>query len=41
MIPFITYLIAHEAHHRGNMLLTLKLSGEKIEDKVKFGLWEW
>ncbi len=41
LIPFISYLIAHEAHHRGNMLLTLKLSGEKVEDKVKFGLWEW
>jgi len=41
LIPFIAYLMAHEAHHRGNMLLTLKLSGEKVEDKVKFGLWEW
>lgn len=41
LISFISYLIAHEAHHRGNMLLTLKLSGEKVEDKVKFGLWEW
>lgn len=41
LISFISYLIAHEAHHRGNVLLTLKLSGEKVEDKVKFGLWEW
>jgi uncharacterized damage-inducible protein DinB len=41
IIPLLGYFIAHEAHHRGNMLLTLKQSGEKIPDKVKWGLWEW
>ena len=41
VIPFVGYLISHESHHRGNMILTLKLAGEKIPDAVKWGLWEW
>ena len=35
------YFIAHESHHRGSILLTLKQCGEKIPDAVKWGLWEW
>lgn len=41
LIPFISYLMAHEAHHRGNMLLTIKQNGFKIPDALKWGLWEW
>lgn len=41
LIPLLGYFISHESHHRGNMLLTLKQSGEKIPDTVKWGLWEW
>lgn len=41
LIPFISYLIAHESHHRGNILLTLKLDGFKLPDALKWGLWEW
>jgi uncharacterized damage-inducible protein DinB len=41
LIPFISYLIAHESHHRGNILLTLKQSGVKIPDELKWGMWDW
>jgi uncharacterized damage-inducible protein DinB len=41
VIPLLGYFISHESHHRGNILLTLKQSGEKIPDAVKWGLWEW
>ncbi len=41
VITMLGYFISHESHHRGNILLTLKQSGEKIPDTVKWGLWEW
>ncbi len=41
IIPLLGYFISHESHHRGNMLLTLKCSGVRIPDTVKWGLWEW
>ena len=40
LIPFVGYLIAHEGHHRGHAMLTLKQSGIKIPDNLKWGLWE-
>ena len=41
LIPMIAYFIAHEAHHRGHAMLTLKQSGVKIPDSLKWGIWEW
>ncbi len=41
LLPMTGYFISHESHHRGNIMLTLKQTGEKIPDTVKWGLWEW
>lgn len=41
LVPFLGYFIHHEAHHRGNILLTLKLCGFKLSDELKYGIWDW
>jgi uncharacterized damage-inducible protein DinB len=38
---FFGYFISHESHHRGQIMLILKQSGHRIDQKVQYGLWEW
>jgi len=37
----VTYLVAHDAHHRGSALLTLKQAKVKRPETLRYGLWDW
>ena len=40
-VAFVGYLISHEAHHRGQLAVTLKQSGHPLDKKISFGIFEW
>jgi uncharacterized damage-inducible protein DinB len=41
VVVLLGYLIAHEAHHRGSILLTAKKSGFPLSEDLRWGLWSW
>jgi uncharacterized damage-inducible protein DinB len=38
---FFGYLIAHDAHHRGQIAMLARHVGHPIPQKATFGMWEW
>jgi uncharacterized damage-inducible protein DinB len=37
----LAYFVAHESHHRGSILLTLKQSGQGLDRAVAYRIWDW
>jgi uncharacterized damage-inducible protein DinB len=38
---FVSYLVAHDAHHRGQICMLARQVGHAIPPKAGFALWEW
>jgi len=38
-LNLLGYLISHESHHRGQIMLALKQSGVSLSDDLRWGLW--
>lgn len=38
---FLGYLIAHDAHHRGQIAMLARQLGHPLPQKIVFGIWEW
>lgn len=41
LMTSMAYLISHESHHRGNILLTLKLCGHRMPQADAYAIWDW
>lgn len=37
----LAYLVAHESHHRGSVVLTLKQCGHPLDKQIRDALWGW
>jgi uncharacterized damage-inducible protein DinB len=38
---FLSYFVAHEAHHRGQLVMLARQLGHRLPDEITAGLWQW
>jgi uncharacterized damage-inducible protein DinB len=41
VVALLGYLIAHESHHRGSILITAKQTGHALSEDLRWGIWAW
>lgn len=41
LLHFVTYFVAHEAHHRGQLCMLARQLGYRLPAEVTNGLWQW
>lgn len=41
LVHFLSYFVAHEAHHRGQLCLLARQLGHRLPTEVTGGLWQW
>jgi uncharacterized damage-inducible protein DinB len=37
----LTYFVAHEAHHRGQIVMVARQTGHRLPSTTTAGLWRW
>ena len=37
----LTYFVAHEAHHRGQIVMVARQTGHRLPRRTTVGLWQW
>jgi uncharacterized damage-inducible protein DinB len=37
----LTYFVAHEAHHRGQIIMAARQLGQRVPRALMGGLWQW
>ena len=41
LVHFLSYFVAHEAHHRGQLIMMARQMGQRLPVGVAGGLWQW
>lgn len=41
LVHFLNYFVAHEAHHRGQLVMLARQLGHRLPREVTGGLWQW